>query len=342
METTVGRFQAMTREELRAFLNGIGKTLIDGRPVAASRTAFAAAFMRAYHSANENPKVFDDWMAARMLTPDEVAFFEELYYRVALRNAPGDAALRADRKAALAAAMRRSQVADVLGRARFAEDCLERAVAEGIRQYVILGAGFDTFALRRPDLLAGISTIEVDHPSTQAVKRLRLAAMGLTLPSSLHFIPVDFSREDLAGALAGSCYNAEVPSFFSWLGVTYYLERRDIFNLLLGLGRTAAPGSMIAFDYLHAKAFDADAAAPQMKDLQRRLSSLGEPLKTGLDPAALGRDLAETRWQLKLNHSPNEIHETYFRQCATPLRTGKYLHLALAALPGKPDGGATL
>lgn len=324
------RFETMSRADFRSFLEGIGGTTLDGRPCAASRTAFITAFMRAYHSANETPKVFDDGMAARLLTPDEYAFFQEMYYRKTLRDRVGDPILKTGRPSILTHAMRGGQVASVLCRARFAEETLEKEVFGGIRQYIILGAGFDTFALRRPDLLVKISVIEVDHAATQAVKLRRLAEMGFVPPTSLHFVSVDFSKENLPHALSHSVFDPALPAFFSCLGVTYYLEKRDLLNVLRGLSESAAPGSVLAFDYLHADAFHPDAVTPQAQELQEKLRSLGEPMKTGLDPAVLDKELLEVGWRLRCDLSPTEIHERYFRECAEELRPGRYLHLALA------------
>ena len=330
------KFETLSREAFGAFLDGIGKTTVDGRPAEASRTAFITAFIRGFHSANENPKVFDDWMAARLLTAEEYAFFEEMYYRRALKSAAGAPASPGRRESVVRQAMRAGAAGGILSRARFAEDSLEKAVAEGVQQYVLLGAGLDTFALRRADLLGKIRVIEVDHPATQAVKRERLAAMGVSLPVSLHFVAVDFSQEDLSHALSRSCFDSDIPAFFSWLGVSYYLEREDLFKVLRSLSEAAAPGSQIAFDYMDLKAFDPDQATPEIQKLKDKVRFLGEPMKSGLDPEALKKDLMGVGWDLRQNLSAEDIEEMYFRGCATGLRTGKHIHLALAALPSQP------
>jgi len=256
-----------------------------------------------------------------------------MYYRRTLRDNPQASRLPHQRRAVITAAMRAGAVGGVLSRARFAEESLEKAVAEGVQQYVVLGAGLDTFALRRGDLLDRIRVIEVDHPATQAVKRQRLAAMGLLPPPALHFVAVDFAREDLPHALSSSCFDPELPAFFSWLGVTYYLEREHLFQVLGNLSAMAAPDSRLAFDYMDAEAFDPDRAAPHAQKLQAKVRLLGEPMKTGLDPKLVEKDRWEVGWELRQDFSANKIEEAYFRGCAEGLRPGKYLHLALAALP---------
>ena len=275
-------------------------------------------------------------MAVQLLTAEEYAFFEEMYYRRTMRDTPQAAALPAPRRSAIRAAMRGGAAGGILSRTRFAEDSLEKAIAEGVQQVVLLGAGLDTFALRRADLLGKIRVIEVDHPATQAIKRQRLAARNFSLPPSLYFVPVDFSQEDLPHALSRSCYDAEIATFFSWLGVTYYLERDHLFKVLRSLSEAAAPHSLLAFDYMDLEAFDPDKATSQVQKLKDKVRSLGEPMKTGLDPKALEKDLMGVGWELRQNLSREDIEELYFRGCVDGLRAGKYLHLALAALPGKP------
>jgi methyltransferase (TIGR00027 family) len=326
-------FETLSRKEFVAFLEGIGRTTVDGQPAKASRTAFMTAFMRAFHAANESPKVFDDWMAAKLLTVEEYAFFEEMYYRRTVKETTEATALRPQRRSVIAAAMRSGAVGGILSRARFAEDALEKAVAEGVQQVVLLGAGLDTFALRRADLLAKIRVIEVDHPATQALKRERLAAMGFSLPPSLHFVAVDFSQEDLPHALSRSCFDPEIPAFFSWLGVTYYLEREHLIKVLRSLSETAAPRSLLAFDYMDGEAFDPDRVTPQVQELKDKVRFLGEPMKTGLDPKTLRQELMGVGWELRLDLSAKDIEKTYFQGCADGFRAGRHLHLALAALP---------
>ena len=118
--------------------------------------------------------------------------------------------------------------------------------------------------------------------------------------------------------------------------MTYYLEREHLFKVLRSLSETAAPHSQIAFDYMDMEAFDSGQATPGVQKLRDKVRFLGEPMKAGLDPKALERDLMEVGWGLRQNLSPTDIEEIYFRGCAGGFRTGKHIHLALAALPGKP------
>jgi len=146
----------------------------------ASITAIGTAFMRAYHAAYVHPKIFDDFLAHHLLTEEECRASEARHLRAFQLFDPAGAASCPDRASALASWMQAGAAPPIiLGRARYNEDLLEKAVRQGeVQQYVLLGAGMDTFAWRRPDLLERLKVFEVDHPATQAHKRRRLGASG--------------------------------------------------------------------------------------------------------------------------------------------------------------------
>src|SRR5215469_12890923 len=131
-------------------------------------------------------------------------------------------------------------------RSRIAEDALSKAVARGVRQLVILGAGLDTFALRNPHA-ARLSIFEVDHPATQAWKRQRLAGAELAPPPWLTFVPVDFERDDLQQELSSAGFQRTSAAFFTWLGVVPYLTRNAIDDTLGYIASIA--NSEVVFDY---------------------------------------------------------------------------------------------
>lgn len=178
-----------------------------------SKTSLGTAFMRAYHAAHDQPLIFNDFLAQHMISAEEYRESAARHLRAFHKFHPDQAKTYTDPELALTYWMQHSGAPSiVLSRARYAEEHLEQAVAAGVKQYVILGAGMDTFALRRPDLMEHV--FEVDHPATQAAKRQRLSAAGQTLPDHLHFLPVDFSQDNLAEALRTSAYDPQSPSFF--------------------------------------------------------------------------------------------------------------------------------
>ena len=123
----------------------------------------------------------------------------------------------------------------------FAEDKLMEAIDAGIDQYVIVGAGYDSFSLRRPGLRERINIFEIDHPDTQREKRRRIAKLcDGALPANLSFLPVDFERESLTAGLARSAFKPMRPTFFSWLGTTPYLSNEAALESLRGMAEVAA------------------------------------------------------------------------------------------------------
>ena len=174
-----------------------------------SRTAVRVALRRAAHQVLDRPPVFTDPLAVAIVGADP----EEIERDRRHRSTFG-----------------RGMRAFLAVRSRWAEDRLAEAVAHGVSQYVLLGAGLDTFALRNPD--PGLQVFEVDHPASQAFKRRRIEAAGLAARSGPIYVPVDFETQDLPSALAAAGFDAGRPAFFAWLGVVPYLEEPAILETL--------------------------------------------------------------------------------------------------------------
>ncbi len=236
-----------------------------------SRTALGAATHRAAHQVLEGGSIFRDPLACTILgrPPDEVA-----------REASADPARRPLRLL-------------IAARSRFAEDALADAVARGVRQAVVLGAGLDTLALRRPG--DGVRVFEVDHPATQAFKRERLAAAGLAVPDALIFAPVDFEREDLAAGLARAGFDAGAPAFFAWLGVVPYLTPAAVAGTLACIA--AIPGAEVVFDYVVPRDRLAPERRAQVDALTARGGRGGRALSLQLRPRRPQRAAPRARLQ---------------------------------------------
>ena len=197
-----------------------------------------------------------------------------------------------------------------LTRARFAEECLEEAVRGGMKQYVILGSGFDTFAFRRPDL--DLAVFEVDLAATMELKRERIAAAGMTCPDSLRFVPFDFETDDLRTELVAAGFDPAGAAFFNWMGVTYYLTESAILDNLARLAEIGGAGSEVVLDYLIADecvpAEDRALFAAMMAFVGKR----GEPMISRFDPAEAGTVLnPRSRWDVVRNESPAEHRRRY-------------------------------
>ncbi|MBY0277186.1 class I SAM-dependent methyltransferase [Candidatus Binatia bacterium] len=254
----------------------------------ASRTALAAALMRAIHSRLDRPRVIDDPWGDRLVTDDEKA---ELARRIRDEASPeARARLAALGSDGVDAVLRRNaSYGGVVLRTRWAEDALADAVARGVRQYVLVGAGLDSFCVRQPPYARALDVYEVDHPASQALKRERLAAAEAPLPANVRFVAADLATDDLGTALAGAGFRSDVPAFFSWLGVTVYLTRAANTATLRAIARCAAAGSELAFTYLDQRALDA--GAPQLEERRAQRAAQGEPWLSGFDPTTLASDL---------------------------------------------------
>lgn len=167
-------------------------------------------------------------------------------------------------------------------RSRYAEDALAAAVGAGIRQYVVLGAGLDSFAYR-PGLSGQVRTFEVDRLATQDDKRARLAAAAIREPENVSYVPVDFETASLAAELARAGLDLSVPAFVSWLGVTMYLSREAIEHTLRELS-TLASGSQVIADYMLPAELRDEAGTTYVELVAPSSAERGEPWLTFLSP----------------------------------------------------------
>jgi len=296
-----------------------------------SLTAVATAFLRAYHAAHDAPKIFDDFLASKLFTDEEYGLMGRNMARCLPVFEPERAAAGLDEAEALDVVMRR-QMSTVLCRSRYAEECLDEAVAAGTGQYVILGAGMDTYGFRRPDMAGRLRIFEVDHPATQAVKKSRLAALGWAIPDNLHFAPCDFTQGTLAAALGQTPYAARQTVFISWLGVSYYLRREVVLDAFRTMAQNAPSGSTMVFDYFDADAFVPGKMDTRMRAMQTLVRNCGEPMQTGFDPATLAAGLEAAGLVLKEDLGPQALGRRYFNGRADGLRPHAHVHLARAVV----------
>jgi methyltransferase (TIGR00027 family) len=277
-----------------------------------SLTAMMCAYLRACHATYDDPKIFDDFLAYRLIPNENRVLIEQGLTKHLKQKAPERAASFPDQASAMKWMTRAmNSRSNLLSRARYTEDNLEVAVRHGARQYVILGAGLDTFAFRRLDLLDKIQVFEIDHPATQSFKKRRIAELGWELPTQLNFISMDFTKDNLAVVLKKSLYNSQVKSFFSWLGVTMYLTRDEVATTLRSIAGIAPTGSVVVFDYFDIDVFDPEKADPHTQELMALAQQAGESMKTGFDPLTLAADLASLGFCLHEDLNQTDIHKRY-------------------------------
>ena len=276
-----------------------------------SATAQRVAMRRAAHQLLDDPKVFDDPFAIRVIGKESAS---------ALQAEP-----RHFETTPLSPYLR----AFVAARSRYAEDELALGVRRGVRQYVILGAGLDTFAYRNPYPAGVLQVFEVDHPATQAWKRARLKEIGIIPPGDLTFAPVDFETQILEEGLRGTGYDPHRCTFFSWLGVTEYLTAEAVAATLRFIA-TAPAGSGIVFDYMVSPSLLDPAQRSRFDELARRVAAAGEPWQSSFDPGLLIKDLRAMGFGHVEDNGPEEINERYFKNRKDRIRVGSLSHVMIA------------
>lgn len=259
-----------------------------------SRTAVGVAMLRAVHQLlDPGSRILDDRVILRLLPEGTESHICEHPFRY---QTPGARALRAH----------------ILVRSRYAEDCLAEACARGINQYVLVGAGLDTFAFRQPGWAKGLSIVEVDHPRSQDYKRNRLTHSAIEMPANLSFIPLDLGTGTLTEALRTSPIDLCRPVFLSWLGVMTYLTPEVNQRFIREVGMLPR-GSEIVFT------FSRKATSAGSDVLASLAAGHGEPWLTRLSPQELEIQLREAGFSEIRFLEPAEIRRRYFQDPAMRL-----------------------
>jgi len=278
-----------------------------------SLTAHKVAMMRAAHQLFDDPTIFNDPMALSIIGTQGVSEIraEEQKYKTRLHSR-----LRAI----------------VVARSKFVEDELSDAVERGTRQYVILGAGLDTFAYRNPYSAGELNIFEVDYPATQVWKRRRLNTARIPLPGNVTFVPIDFENQSLAGRLRDAGFREDVPSFFSLLGVTMYLTRETIMETMTYIASSVPSSSHIVFDYTIPPSSQPWLSRLVFYLLARKIATIGEPWESFYDPKLLMMDLASIGFTQAKDLSPEEMNERFFKHRSDHLMVGHFGHLMTAGI----------
>lgn len=275
-----------------------------------SITSLMSAFGRAYHSENEVNPIFNDKISHKLMTDEEYNSIGKYILGGIDFFAPELKGTFSDNNEALLWLVNTQISPTPLARSRYCEDSLKTAMLTGTQQYVILGAGLDTFAFREPEFIKKYSVFEVDHPKTQEDKKERIFRAGLEIPEKLTFVPVDFSKDNLVKALTDSGFDRTKKTFFSWLGVSYYLSSEEIEKLFSEISELASDGSTLLFDYADENLFTSD--IKRVRNMISMAAAGGEPMKSCFSYSDLERLLEKYNFLIYELLYTEDIERKYF------------------------------
>ncbi len=287
-----------------------------------SVTAKLCSFARAYHSNRERDLIFDDYLAFDLMGKEEYEEVGQLIehdYSIAeldpARFFRGDNVRESVDK----------YIAPIpLSRAAFAEQELARfASRHGCCQYVILGAGMDTFAFRNDD--PDIRIFEVDHLDTQRYKLNKIHSLEWIIPENVKYVPVDFGRDDMRLQLKKAGFDPALPTFFAFLGVTYYLELSVFENTLHMIRELAAQGSRLVFDFPDETTLSQN-ASERVRTLSDITAFLGEPMKHGYAVDEVRDALQRQGFTAVVHETPDQIQKRFFEGRSDGKRAYENIH----------------
>ena len=294
----------------------------------ASITALMSAFGRAFHTENEDHPVFTDYLAKELMTAEEYAAVQGYILGGAQFFEPEIGSAAWEPKELVRKIVNTHIAPSPLCRSAYTEQALKTAVLTSTKQYVILGAGLDTFTFREKEFLSKHKVFEVDRSAMQADKRERIVRAGWTVPDNLAFVPVDFAKDSLTERLAAAGFDPSAKSFFSWLGVTYYLSAEAIDKTLSELSSLCADGSTLVFDYPDENFFDAPEKRVQNTIMMAKAG--GEPMQSAFSYIKLEKMLEKHGFLIYELLTPDEIQRDIIGKAGADLKAFEHVNYCLA------------
>jgi methyltransferase (TIGR00027 family) len=301
-----------------------------------SQTSIVTAFARAYHARHDQPVIFDDVSGGELLTPEQLILLEELLISGYRAMQSGSMNSHTSREQMIAEMVRSHLPTSLfIARARYTEECLFQLIERGCDQYVILGAGLDTFVFRHPAIAQRIHVYEVDHPATQQFKLSRIKALGWSIPATVRYVQLDFELSQLMDALILSAFEPGRPALFSWSGGTYYLAQTKFQEVLTNIAGQATGNSTIIFDFLEDIALTEQCQSVGIMMLRELAASVGEPLLSAHAPPQLANTLRHCGWVLTEMLGPQQIQSRYLAVPSSGYRAYEHCFLARAEVSGR-------
>ncbi|MGV7098985.1 class I SAM-dependent methyltransferase [Bacillus subtilis] len=291
-----------------------------------SLTSLISAFARAYHSRYDTPLIFDDFIAKDLINEKEfIDISKNMIQGISFFNKEIAERLQNDPEKILKWVAQIQLSPTPLARASYCEKVLHNELMLGAKQYVILGAGLDTFCFRHPELENSLQVFEVDHPATQQFKKNKLKDANLTIPGHLHFVPMDFTKTFSYDPLLDEGFK-NTKTFFSLLGVSYYVTQEENASLISNLFSHVPPGSSIVFDYAAETLFTAKGTSNRVEHMVKMAAASGEPMKSCFTYQEI-EHLLESSGLLIYEHlSPDDINDLFFSNRKDNLSAFETIH----------------
>ncbi|MGM0921259.1 MAG: class I SAM-dependent methyltransferase [Bacillota bacterium] len=292
-----------------------------------SLTSLISAFGRAYHRIYDTPKIFDDFIAKDLITQKEFSDIRENMIKGIQLFNKEIAKKFQDHPDEILRWITQVQLSPTpLARAAYCENVLFHEMLLGVKQYVILGAGLDTFCFRHPELNDSLEIFEVDYPATQDFKKIRLANANYQIPDNLHFVSMDFTKEFTVQNLVEEGFMPNKKTFFSLLGVSYYLTIEENANLINKLFTKVPSGSSIVFDYADDKLFEEKGMSNRVQNMVQMASASGEPMKSCFTYDEMEKMLENSGLLIYEHLSPVTINNQFFRNRTDYLSSFETIH----------------
>ena len=276
-----------------------------------SVTALLCAWVRAWHSNTERQKIFDDYLAYDFMGKENYDSVKRFIQDLAGTDKIEDF-------------VKKYFAPIPLSRLPFTEQRLKKFIQQGGTQYVICGAGADTFSFRNenPDL----QIFEIDHPDTQRYKLEKIHELEWNIPENVQFVPVDFEKETMTQKLLSKGFDPNKKTFFSILGVSYYLTLPVFTETLRQIAELSALESVLVFDYPQAGVHYPE----RIQELEEITANLGEVMSGGFHYNEVSRALYGLGFQIDTFLTPEKVQDAYFANRADGMRAFENVNLLSA------------
>lgn len=294
-----------------------------------SLTSLISAFGRAYHSQFDTPKIFNDFLAKDLISQKEFHDIKEnMIQGIHFFNKDIAEKFEGNTEEILKWITQVQLSPIALARAAYCEKVLLHEITLGLKQYVILGAGLDTFSFRHPELENVLDIFEIDLPAAQEFKKKRLDEANFKIPSHLHFVSMDFTKKFSCQHLIDAGFGNK-KTFFSLLGVSYYLTKEEFSNLIEQLFSMVPSGSSIVFDYADEKLFEEKGIFHRVENMVKMAVASGEPMKSCFSYYEMENRLEKSDLLIYEHVSPAKMNELYFgnrKDYLSAFETIHYMH----------------